>query len=306
MTPKKTILIAILTIISACYQPKINTNIKFNNNQTLNLAKKFSIINNHCSGTPQNDTMAQIIKNYLTNFADNIVEDTFLIKTNNQNIIAKNIYASIKTNNINRKKIILACNYDSPKISDTTNFCSSAAALTLTLAKNIAENKNQYPNVDLIFFDGKECVSADTNLNKIRKKCLGSQHWAKNVDNSEYLCAIYFYIPIHKNGIYAKEGHANLYATKFLRILSEIENQLYNSNSLFTEEIASPLNGDNCFINKDANIPTVAICSHTTKINRRNEEEQTPHIDDKFENIDTIMLNKLGEIILQFCSQEKI
>ena len=292
------LLVTILT--TSCYHPKTNNKLQFDTTDAITMAQKFAKIKNHSCGSLKNDSVATLIINYLNKLTPNISNQTFEIKNDTGYIIGKNIYVSINPDKPH--KILLACNYDTYP-TDTAQNCLSGAATVLAIAKCIAQNPNEYPAIDLIFFDGTEYWSENQNLNKIRRHCLGSQQWAKNADKHKYKCALYFYKPAHKGGVFAKEGHSNLFATKYLRILAEIENTLYKNNTLFTNDIAKPFNADNCFLNKDAKIPTVAICAHHTIINKDNEEEKTPVEDDSIENFDTTAIKHLGNIILQFCNQ---
>ncbi len=224
---------------------------------------------------------------------------------------ARNIIASFFPER-KQKRILLAAHWDTRYVADQdknrtneaidgANDGASGVAVLMEIARQIA----LYPDslrvgVDFILFDVEDQGVPDNHPQEGKPNtwCLGSQHWANNKHESNYVA--YYGVLLDmvgaKEARFAKEGTSMKYAPQ---VVDKVWNlaQRIGYGSFFVNTKAPEITDDHLYMNAIAKIPTIDIIEYNHSGTVYFGSYWHTH-QDNLDNISPETLKAVGQVVI--------
>jgi glutaminyl-peptide cyclotransferase len=224
----------------------------------------------------------------------------------------KNIIASY--NPKVKKRVLLAAHWDTRPFADQddeskmkvpidgANDGGSGVGVLLEIARAISSSDSKLSiGVDIILFDGEDYGQPDfaMEMGWIKDSwCLGSQYWAKNKHQADYLAFYGILLDMvgARNAKFAKEGISMRYAPSVVKKVWETAHQL-GFQGYFIDQQSPAITDDHVYVNEIAGIPMIDIIEFNTLGQNYFGDYWHTHADN-MDIIDKATLDVVGQTVL--------
>ncbi|MBP5380235.1 MAG: M28 family peptidase [Bacteroidaceae bacterium] len=247
-------------------------------------------------------------------------QTTTVVAYDGSKLPCRNIIASLHPNNPDR--ILLCAHWDSRPWADNdsdernhhtpvlaANDGASGVAVLLELARILSGDANFKTGIDFICFDAEDCGTPQWDEGNYEAAentwCLGSTYWSEKAVENGYQAryGILFDMVGGRGATFSQEGYSMTYAQPVADMLWHIARQI-GYGHYFPISKGGYITDDHVSINQTAGIPCIDIVPyHKDGPSSFGPTWHTVH--DTPENIDTEVLEAVGQSVLQMVYNER-
>jgi len=265
--------------------------------------------------TTEHQNTKEWLVNYLTNYADNVIEQNADLTAFDGNVLkSTNIIAEF--NPEVTKRIMLSAHWDTRPFADQAkenvntpiagaNDGASGVAVLLEIARQLS-NTPVNIGVDIILFDAEDYGQPSYSKFEYMPNsyCLGSQYWAKNLHQPNYQAEFGILLDMvgAPSAVFTHEGTSVKYANNYLHKVWKIAHAAGFEN-YFSYIQTPPITDDHLYINEITGIPTLDIIHYDKNTHSGFGWYWHTH-NDNMEAIDKNTLKAVGQTVLQTIYQE--
>ena len=268
-------------------------------------------------GTSAHKACGNYLATELKQFGASVIEQEADLKLYNGNIIrAKNIIGSFQPENKNR--VLLCAHWDTRPFADHdsnsanhrtpidgANDGASGCAVLLEIARQIQIKQPQI-GIDIIFFDAEDWGAPvfDRNNNGKSGYCLGSEYWAKNPHEKNYIARFGILLDMvgAPDAVFYKEYYSMQYAANIVQKVWESAAAL-GYGRYFINAMGEGIEDDHLQIILHRQIPCIDIIHYDPSNNGFGSYWHT--LDDNMDNISKSTLQAVGETIMHVIYKEQ-
>jgi hypothetical protein len=288
----------------------------FDQNKALEWVKKQVAFGPRVPNSAGHQQCGDFLIKTLQSLADTlVVQKATVVSFDEKQLKIRNIIASFDPENESR--IMLCAHWDSRPFSDQdasvktkpipgANDGGSGVAVLLEIARLLKAQKPRI-GVDIILFDAEDYGQPDGMLQqeKADSYCLGSQYWAKNLHQPNYLPRFGILLDMvgGPNATFTREGGSVQNAPDVVQKVWNAGNRIGYGNNFVNDQTRAIID-DHYYINNIAKIPTIDIiqCDRNTS---SNFYKYWHTLQDTPENLDAGTLKAVGQTLLEVVFQEK-